>query len=358
MNYPPQWPGQQPQQPYPQQPQQPQQPYNPYAPGQGGAPQQPYPQQPQQPQQPYPQQPYPQQQGWGQQPPGTLDPHQVFAGWGQAKASVNAIYHKPGKYIERIDNVKIDMTSDGTNQQFLAIELTILHVLESGPPGNTHNVGDQVTIMLMKKHQVFMSKSRHYFSRMAGIEDSQLTEDIFIRGVSHEQPFRGVVVRTNCYPKLKKKAQEKPAHMIVEQDWITPCDFEKRLTAAEVKQGLTENELAQFFPGGLLEAMAQADGSDLSSVAPAKAQPTPQQQPYHQPQQQPQTQQPMQPGPWGQQPQQGQQGGWPQQQPPQQYVPPSTPPPNTGMFQQPAQQPPQQGQPQQPAPLTNPFQQH
>lgn len=95
----------------------------------------------------------------------------MFSGLAKAQASRRASYEKPGHYIQMIERVKADKTRK--DEYFLAIEKRIVIAVEG-----IHKTGEQVTHMMMKKHDSFLPNVKAFLADVLDInEESHNDED-------------------------------------------------------------------------------------------------------------------------------------------------------------------------------------
>lgn len=306
-----------------------QQPYQ--QPPQQGYPPQGPPQQPQAPQQPW-QQFHPQTPAGPQyQPPfapggyGKPMPQvAMFGGVEAAKPMTQANYQRPGRYWQRINKCKTDRSRK--NEDFAAIEMTIIKIINTDGVQNPHRVGEDTTRMIMKKQDQFLPEVKAFVCGCTGLPQEQVTEANCNMVFGPDQPLAGMIVEVNGY--LITTRAGRP---------FTKVQFEREVKAAEALSVLDPQLVAHFFPGGALQRVAEHEARNPQPQYPQQP-PAPAPAPLNQG--------------YGQQPPQGYQQPpqqpYPQQAqaPPQQPYPPQpyTPPPGQYPAQQPApQQYPPQG---------------
>jgi hypothetical protein len=319
---------------YPQQAPQAPQGQWPQQPGYGAPPpQQPYPQ-PQAPQQWGPQPGYQQPpQGFGGQPyqpapqpqfqpppPQGGGPVGMFRGVEGARQLVRANYVRAGLYWCRIDKCKTDISRK--RETFAAIEMTVVKVID-GDNGKGHRVGESVSRLIMMTSDYFLPEVKAFVAGSVGMQPEQITEHNCNEVFGPTQPLTGTVVEVQASLITTKKNTP-----------FTTVTFKREVPAAELlappPHGLDPHVIATFFPGNVLNRMAEAQQANPAlhpSPAPAAApvphgyqqppagypqqapQAAPQQYPQQYPQQQPQPQYPQQaPQAYPQQPAPGQ---WP-----------------------------------------------
>lgn len=106
----------------------------------------------------------------------------------EAKAQGSGNFIKPCDIIARIDKIKQGESRKG--DAFVAIEMTVYHVFEG-----SHSVGENVTHMLMQKHDSFLGNWKGAIMGITGGDDSEVTEEASNAIVSDEQPLSNLIIR-------------------------------------------------------------------------------------------------------------------------------------------------------------------
>lgn len=126
----------------------------------------------------------------------------IFSGVESAKASLGGNYLKPGNYRVRIDKVKSGESR--TNGGFIAVEMTILEVVDS-PAETPHVVGEQATYMYMTKFDSFLGNWKAFVMGITNCEESEVTEEDSDSIVGEKQTFSGLEVPVQAV-NIKTKA--------------------------------------------------------------------------------------------------------------------------------------------------------
>ncbi len=186
----------------------------------------------------------------GEQAPFQMNPaaaaaaSTMFTGIAAAKAKMDANYEAPGHYLERIDRVKIDVTRG--QDAFVAIEKTIVHVYDNDD-GKGHKVGENVTHMMMQKHDSFLPNMKAFIAAACSMDAAQITPENAMQVCGPVQPLAGTVVECKNRSIMTKKQQ--PFTLII---------YQREVPAAELLQSMPPADQQQFFPNNALQLMAQA----------------------------------------------------------------------------------------------------
>ena len=232
----------------------------------------------------------------------------MFSGVSQARPNVDANYVRPGRYWLRIDNCKV-----GTSRKhvpFCANEMTVVHVFDNSN-GTGHRVGEQVTDMMMRDNDYFLSDIQGFVGHVLDVEPAAVTEQDCGAIYGPEQPLRGLCVELNA-----REIQTRNINQQTGQPGVfTKISYVREVPATELLQFLPPDVQNQFWPNGALQAMAAHEQQQQRAPSQQQFQPPQQQQPQQQnwggQQQQPPAQQPQQQN-WGGQRNQTQQMGQPQ----------------------------------------------
>jgi hypothetical protein len=187
---------------------------------------------------PAPQQPAPQQGGLPPQTQKSVTG--IFAGIGQAKASVSLPWIEEGKYLLRINNVKTGTsakTGDG-----LFFEMQTIRVLDD-KGGKATSPGTECSYAFWAKYVSAKGNLRAAFCQIMGIDDAQLTEEMMNKAIA-EQWFNGVIVECEAWKIITQQGNP-----------FTKIRFSEAIPFSQVKQILTEQEQAAYFPNGLLDQL-------------------------------------------------------------------------------------------------------
>lgn len=167
----------------------------------------------------------------------------MFSGIQQARAKMDANYERTGHYLERIDRVRVDISRK--QETFIAIEKTIVFVMDDDD-GKGHKKGEQITHMLMQKHDMFLPNVKAFIAASLSMEANQITEAEGMAVCGVDQPLTGTVLE--CQNKM---IQTKAGHP------FTAITYRRDVPASELLQSLPPNDQETFFPGGALQRLAQ-----------------------------------------------------------------------------------------------------
>lgn len=106
-----------------------------------------------------------------------------FKNVGNAPLNVGGNYLRPGEFLCRLDRIKEGETRKGVG--FIAFEMTVFHVFS----GESHNVAENVTYMLMSDKDSFLSNWKTAIIGITDCPESDVTEELSQRILSDEQPL-------------------------------------------------------------------------------------------------------------------------------------------------------------------------
>ena len=178
----------------------------------------------------------------------------IFAGINRVKPLVSATYHGRGRYLQRIERIKLE--EDRAGVPMFIIEMTVLHVLDNeGSHPTAHRVGETVSFLVKKSNVDYFGREISAFVKNVLEEDltqmsDEESESIIEAIVADQQPLAGTVVETFGRHKVGDDGQEK-----------CYCSFKREVPASEVAEVLNEHEIGLFFPGGRLEQLIALEKS-------------------------------------------------------------------------------------------------
>lgn len=167
----------------------------------------------------------------------------MFSGIQQAKAKMDANYERQGRYLERIDKVRVDISRK--QETFMAIEKTVIYIID-GDDEKGHKKGESITHMLMQKHDMFLPNVKAFIAAAVSMEAELITEAEAMQVCGVEQPLTGTVVE--CHNRMVQTRSNQP---------FTAINYMREVPAAELLQMLPPQDQEQFFPGGALQLIAQ-----------------------------------------------------------------------------------------------------
>lgn len=167
----------------------------------------------------------------------------MFDGIKDAKASMDANYDRDGDYISRIDRVKGGKSRSG--DEFVAVEKTIIFVYDDGE-GRGHKVGENVTHMMMKKHDSFLGNMKAFVAKCMGCDEEEVDGAACEEIISEDNPMGGMVVH-----QVNKTIQTRKGND------FTRVSYKGEVEASHLAELLDEDTIGRFFGDGLLEKMIE-----------------------------------------------------------------------------------------------------
>jgi len=182
----------------------------------------------------------------------------IFGNIRNVKTRVEANYVRPGIYWAYISAVRVGETRK--SEKYIAIEMTTLRVVDGrmsdqAPGAKPHVIGEEITHMLMAKHESSLGNFRQFLVKVVGIPDADITEEQAMEVTNEKQPLRGTVVRVEARTTTTRKNQP-----------FTAITYAGEIPAAEVLQYFTEDKTPaladlrnRLFPGDYLERLIAAE---------------------------------------------------------------------------------------------------
>lgn len=173
----------------------------------------------------------------------------LFKGLKDAKARVDSNWDREGRYLMRIDNVKID--SNRKKQTAVFVEKTVVHVIDDAD-GEGHKVGESTTHSMWTHHESFLGNVKAFLAGALGVPPEQITEEQVYEVVDDEQPFAGTVVE--CHNrKILTREKKQP---------FTVVNYKREVPAQELIDTLSDEVKETYFPDGALETMLQFEAAN------------------------------------------------------------------------------------------------
>lgn len=129
----------------------------------------------------------------------------MFDGVEKAKASFDSNYVRRGHYLALITKVKADQNRQ--DQDFVAVEMTILHTHsdgdgkelqgteEAGTNDTWHRAGEDVSHIMMKKHDSFLGNLKSFIANVMDVDPADVTKATCVKACCQpDQPMAGRVV--------------------------------------------------------------------------------------------------------------------------------------------------------------------
>lgn len=119
----------------------------------------------------------------------------IFDGMGDAASRLDANYVIPSHFLAIINKCKIGENRKG--EGFFVVEMTVVHDCEPdkyqrGTWG--HAVGEEVSHMMMAKHDSFLGNVKGFISNTLNMEDDTIGEEEAIAVAADDQPLAGTVI--------------------------------------------------------------------------------------------------------------------------------------------------------------------
>lgn len=185
----------------------------------------------------------------------------IFKGINRVKPRVDANYIGPGKYLLRIDKVKVEQTRK--REDFFAVEMTVLHVLDDLEGQAAHRVGDGVTWLIKNagdSADYFLPEISAFVKAVVGEDlasmDDEEAESCVDQMVADDQPLAGMLIEVHA------------RHVATQSGGtFTKVAFKRAVPAAEVAETLTDGEIERFFPNNSLLKLVEAEEQQAAATA-------------------------------------------------------------------------------------------
>jgi len=168
----------------------------------------------------------------------------IFSGIRTAKATLDANYLRPGHYVCRIDKCKIDQNRKKIT--FAAIEMTVIQVRDN-EQGQGHSQGECVTFYV-DQGDYFLPEIKSFIGNVMGIPQDQITEEHAAEAFGEGQPLVGTCAEVQARQITTKNGGV-----------FTRVSFRREVPAAEIKQILSPEEEAMYFPDNYLDRVIAAE---------------------------------------------------------------------------------------------------
>lgn len=159
----------------------------------------------------------------------------MFSGLKAAKASIRATYERPGHYIQMIRGVKAGKNRN--KEDFLAIEKVVVAAVEG-----THTPGEDVTHLMMPKHDSFLANVKAFIENVLEINDSDYSAEELEEAMEDicgdSNPMAGTFIEVVNHDIMTKA--DKP---------FTIVSYKREVPASEIKELLAEGDIdaAKFY---------------------------------------------------------------------------------------------------------------
>lgn len=176
----------------------------------------------------------------------------LFKGIQDAKARIDANYIRPCHILLRIDACKIGETRKGDG--FFVVEGTVIEDLVPDEFGDHygHRMGENVSHMMMAKHDSFLSNVKAFIKVVTGVPEEDIEPSHAEEICADDQPLQFTVIEVVARETTTR--ENRPFTVVNYKGEVSPADLLERWSKREDGEELKE----RFFPGGLLEKLAPA----------------------------------------------------------------------------------------------------
>jgi len=166
-----------------------------------------------------------------------MDTRAVFTGLGAAKTRTASNYVRAGIYWAVIKRCKVDQSRKGDS--FFAIEMQIVRVLDNDD-GRGHSPREEVTHMLMTKHDSFLGNVKAFVANVLGLPDSQVGADEAVAVAGPDQPLTNTICEFHARDIMTRS--NKP---------FTQIDYKREVPFAEAMEHMDPDTIGFCFPGDM-----------------------------------------------------------------------------------------------------------
>lgn len=167
---------------------------------------------------------------------------QIFTGMRDVKPSFGANYVKDGHYVALIRAVKQGLNR--SNIPFVAIEMTVLLVLDSAQPAKM-SVGEEFSHLMMCNNESFKPNFKQFVCACFGQSPEQVDDEACAAIVSDDNPMYGMFVEfeaSTIITKVKKAEFTK----VIYKGAVSATELAQHIDPALANRVLGEGTLAQL----------------------------------------------------------------------------------------------------------------
>ena len=201
----------------------------------------------------------------------------LFSGVEKAKAGFASNWERSGRYVERIDNVKVEANRKNINR--VVIEKTVLHPLDVSECPMPHRPGEQVCDIISSDKDAFLSNVKQLVLGLPGVAEEEITEEFLDNEISPDKIglFSGLIVE--MYNQDRTSREGNP---------YTVRNYVRPVPASELSEMLAtvdygERIKLRFFKDGLLDRMIALEAEELAQAGEAAGDNTDEEQVEEQP---------------------------------------------------------------------------
>lgn len=186
----------------------------------------------------------------------------IFDGIEKARASGDANYIVPGRFLLRIDGIY--QKKNRNNEEFVVAETVVLKQLEPGVRTDEvtkeevacgHKVGENVSAMYMKKHDMFLPNIKQMIVGLTGCHPDEIVPNdceaiIKDEGTPDSQPCAGWVAEMYA-----REIETKAGNPFIKRVWV------RRVPFTELADELEKSTLDKYFPPESLKQLIELEKS-------------------------------------------------------------------------------------------------
>ena len=180
----------------------------------------------------------------------------IFEGMGGAKSRMDSNYVIPSHFLARIDKCKIG--KNRKDEGFFVVEMTVIHDCEPDKYQRSsfgHAVGEEVSHMMMAKHDSFLGNVKGFISTTLDMPDDQIGEEEAIAVAADDQPLAGTVVEVAARNTVTRAGND---FTVVNYKGEVPRDQLDAIFET-LADGEGAQRMARFFPD---EGEGDGDGAE------------------------------------------------------------------------------------------------
>ncbi len=171
-----------------------------------------------------------------------------------ASARIDANYVNPSHFIGRINAVKTGETRK--SEGFFVVEMTVIEDLapneyDKGAYG--HRAGEDVSHMMMSKHDSFAGNVKAFLKNVLGIPEGEIKDEHALAVCADDQPLENTIVEIVARETMTRA--NKPFTVVAYKGEVTATELIERWAERDDAQELAD----RFFPGGLLGKLAEEE---------------------------------------------------------------------------------------------------
>jgi len=162
----------------------------------------------------------------------------IFEGMGDAKSRMDANCVIPSHFLARINRCKIG--KNRKDEGFFVVEMTVIHDCEPDKYQRSnfgHAVGEDVSHMMMSKHDSFLGNVKQFVSSTLNMDDDGIGKDEVNTICGDDQPLAGLVIEIVARNIVTRANKD-----------FTKVSFKGTVPLDELATIIGAEQMAKFFP--------------------------------------------------------------------------------------------------------------